>query len=61
MIACRLYAVYRTVMDGFLDRTWTFAFIRLINYLACWSSTVGFDSIHALLDIVPDYTWALAL
>jgi len=30
MIACRLYAVYRTVMDGFLERTWKFAFIRLI-------------------------------
>jgi len=30
MIACRLYAVHRTVVDGLLDRTWKFAFIRLL-------------------------------
>jgi len=54
MIACRLFAVYRTVMDGFLDRTWK----------GYWSSTLGHDSIRALLDIAlglgPDYTWAQA-
>ena len=29
MSACRLYATYKTAMDGFLDPTWKLAFIRL--------------------------------